>query len=84
MTSNVEALLPGTEVLFDTDTAWASQPLRGRRGVVVRRIDAAIGDSTEWVVCVGPCDRSRHDDSCFSAIAFRSDELLLVPDEAAS
>lgn len=84
MTANLEALLPGAVVLFDTDDKWAQQPLRGKRGVVVHRYDAALGVGTDVVVCIGPCAKPTHDLDCHAAVAFSADELLLVPAEAAS
>lgn len=78
MTGNLEGLLPGAKVLLHV--AAVDQP---RRGVVLRRVNAAFGDGLTIEVCVGPCHRPEHNSDC-PTVGFAPDDLLLVPAEQAS
>lgn len=71
MTANVAGLLPHALVLIDT-------PPQPKRGVVVRKVHAPIGDGLTVEVCVGPCPRQQHSTDC-PTVGFAPDDLLLVP-----
>lgn len=71
MTANVAGLIPHALVLIDT-------PPEPKRGVVVRKVQAPIGDGLTVEVCVGPCPREQHSTDC-PTVGFAADDLLLVP-----